>query len=144
VQIDTTREQANFQKRFKWAFITGYSEAKTLDDDRPVLGKWRRWRNEQEVNVHQQYYWTTTHIIQLRGGGTNPAIENLLHARDAFLRLSRCKPVDTGAIYCKDAYREVQVPSYDYSMITYLCDSQVHDGSGTSMRCQLVQSSEFL
>lgn len=47
--------------------------------------------------------------FQLHDSGTNSALENLLHARDAFLRLSRYKPADTGAIYCGDAYREVQV-----------------------------------
>ena len=50
VRIDPSREQANFEKRFKWAFIAGYSEAMTLDEDRPILGKWRRWRNAQEVS----------------------------------------------------------------------------------------------
>lgn len=49
VQITAAREQANFEKRFKWAFIPGYSEATTWDEDRPILGRWRRWRNEQEV-----------------------------------------------------------------------------------------------
>ncbi|KAF8528155.1 Mak10 subunit, NatC N-terminal acetyltransferase-domain-containing protein [Hysterangium stoloniferum] len=52
VEIEPSREQANFEKRFKWAFIPGYSEAATLDEDRPILSKWRRWRKEQQVIPH--------------------------------------------------------------------------------------------
>ncbi|GJJ11840.1 hypothetical protein Clacol_006078 [Clathrus columnatus] len=41
--IDLEQEQANFQVRFKWAFIKEYSDAQELDEDKPILGKWRRW-----------------------------------------------------------------------------------------------------
>ncbi|KAF8510336.1 Mak10 subunit, NatC N-terminal acetyltransferase-domain-containing protein [Gautieria morchelliformis] len=87
VHIDSPREQANFEKRFKWAFIAGYSE---VDEDRPVFGKWRRWRDEQ--GLHED--------------GLNQVLDNLLHARDAFLRLSRCTSADTAAVFCEEAYKE--------------------------------------
>lgn len=51
VQPEGQREQANFRVRFKWAFVKGYSDAQGPDEDRPILGKWRRWRISNEVNL---------------------------------------------------------------------------------------------
>jgi len=89
-QMKASREQANFERRFKWAFINGYSEATTWDEDRPILGKWRRWRNEHE----------------LHNGELSQAIEDLGYARDAFFRLSERKLADTVAVFCQEAYKE--------------------------------------
>lgn len=54
-------------------------------------------------------------VLQFREDGINEAIENLLCARDAFLRLSKA---NTAAAYCKEGYAEVRVPFSDYIEIT--------------------------
>lgn len=73
----------------------------------------------------------------------NQSVENLLHARDAFLRLSRCKPADTVAVYGKEVYTEVWCPvlsmHQDVSRLAL-----VHAGPSTGMRCEPVGHSEFL
>ncbi|KAF8589714.1 hypothetical protein K439DRAFT_1628492 [Ramaria rubella] len=88
VQIDPEREQANFEKRFKWAFISGYSEATTLDEDRPILGMWRRWRNEHGV-------------LEM-----SLVLENFTRAQASFLHLSERNLADTAAGFCEAEYKE--------------------------------------
>ncbi|KIJ31808.1 hypothetical protein M422DRAFT_70791 [Sphaerobolus stellatus SS14] len=89
--VTLAREQVDFERRLKWAYESGYSEATILDEDRPDLRKWRVWK-DQHSQDHIEHDW----IAQ--------ASENLARSQEGFVRLRGYSPAECGAEHCPEAY----------------------------------------